>query len=224
MKLWGIIPARGGSVGIPKKNIRMLGGKPLYRWVLDTAVKSNCFDKIIISTDMKEILEADLPGVDKSVRPCDLAQGGPNSIKKVVRYVLDQYPEKPDAFALLQPTSPFLRTLDIRLCKDAISQYDCDSSQTVKKVAHHDHAYNQRVIKNGWVEFAFPEFRKDTSKQSKPEHYALGNLIMTRTEYFMQTGDFFGRSAGILIPWLYSTDIDTVEDLSLARVFAEGIE
>lgn len=209
-------------MGVPSKNIRELGGKPLYRWILDTSVASGLFDKIIITTNINDILETEFdPVVEKQVRPCDLAEDV--MMKFIVKHVLDQYDEKPDAFALLQPTSPFLRTLDIKLCKEALEQHECAaSSQTVIGVPHHHHAYNQRVVRNGWLEFAFPDKRKDVRRQNQPKHYALGNLIMTRTGYFMRTGDFFGMSVGVLIPLIYGMDIDTVEDLGLAELLTHA--
>ena len=55
MKIVALIPARGGSKGIPKKNIKLLHGKPLIAWTIETAIKSNCFDKIIVSTEFNEL-------------------------------------------------------------------------------------------------------------------------------------------------------------------------
>lgn len=176
-----------------------------------------------MSTDIESILKAKLnPLVIKQERPSELAQGGPNSIKAVVRYVLSQLGEDYDAFALLQPTSPFLRTQDICDCFDILGVFDCDSVQILREISNLDHAYNQRVFENGFVKFVFPTHRKDTGRQGKPIHYAFGNLTMTRTQYFLQTGDFFGRSKGIKMPWQYGIDIDTEEDLEHAECLLKG--
>jgi len=92
-----------------------------------------------------------------------------------------------------------------------------DSAQTVCKIRHLDHAYNQRVVKNGWIEFAFPLRRNRTGKQAQPDHYSFGNLIITKTDYFLRTNDFFGKSVGIEIPWVFGIDIDYEDDLAFAE-------
>ena len=144
-------------------------------------------------------------------------------MKWVIGYVLDQYIDKPDYFALMQPTSPFLRVEDIERCVTALTVLKGDDScQTVRRVKHHDHAFNQRVVKDWDVVFAFPKQRDDVRKQVQPEHYAFGNLVVTKTSYFLETGDFFGNSTGIEIPWKYGIDIDYEEDLELAEVLLES--
>jgi len=220
MKVLGIIPARAGSKGIKNKNTEFLSIMPLYRWVLDEAILSLCFDHIVISTNITEIINSgDSEYVQ--VRPKKLCQGESASIKKVIRYVLGHNPGF-DIFAILQPTSPFIRIEDIEKCLNKFYDNEIDSAQTIRKVKHLDHAYNQRLYKDGYVSFVFPECRKDTTKQDQPEHYALGNLIMTRTEYFLRTNDFFGRSAGVEIPWKYGVDIDYPDDLELAECMYSG--
>ena len=221
--IWGIIPARAGSVGVKEKNVRILGGKPLYRWVLDSAVKSNLFSRIIVSTDINSILtDESYPSglIEVQERPSELSQGGYRSMQKTVRYVLNQYVVRPDYFALMQPTSPFLRVEDIERCVTALTVLKGDDScQTIRRVKHHDHAFNQRVVKDWDVVFAFPKQRDDVRKQAQPEHYAFGNIVVTKTFYFLETGDFFGNSTGIEIPWKYGIDIDYEEDLELAEAY-----
>ncbi len=225
--IWAIIPARAGSQGIKNKNVRQLGGKPLYRWVLETAVKSGLFQKIILSTNIRSIIEdSSYPNVEILERPERLCQGEPGSIKNVVKYVLARSDARCNYFALLQPTSPFLRVVDIEMAVKAVQLLPyTDSCQTIRRVKHHDHAFNQRIMtKPGKVEFVFPDKRDDVRRQAQPEHYALGNLIITKTEYFLRTNDFFGNSIGIEIPWKYGIDIDHESDLELAEILCREFQ
>ena len=117
MKIVAIIPARGGSVGVPLKNIRLLGGKPLINYTIEVAIESGVFDRVIVSTDHKDIAEiskaagAEVP----FVRPPDISEDVETEL--VLQHAVD-FLEKtnyfPDAIALLQPTSPFRKAQTIR--------------------------------------------------------------------------------------------------------------
>jgi CMP-N-acetylneuraminic acid synthetase len=219
MSLLGIIPARAGSRGIKNKNIQWLGKKQLYRWVLETAYRSKIFDKIIISTNISEILNRNhlRSNVEVKERPEELC-GDEVSVKDVIKHHLLESDVYYDQFAILQPTSPFLRVDDIFQCMYQFELAEIHSAQTIRKVKHLDHAYNQRRIDgNKIVKFVYPESRTDTRKQGQPEHYTFGNLIITDTNYFLKTNDLFGVSIGVEIPWVFGIDIDYPEDLELAE-------
>jgi len=108
-----VIPARGGSKRIPRKNARVIAGKPLIRWVLDAAIEADVFDHVVVSTDDIEIAEiaiqagATVPGL----RPKDLASDTTPSLD-VMLHVLADYPNCSTG-ALLQPTSPLIEAADI---------------------------------------------------------------------------------------------------------------
>lgn len=111
MRILGLIPARGGSKGVPRKNVRRLAGKPLIAWTIEAAFSSAVIERVVVSTDDQEIREvsaewgADVP----FIRPPQLAGDETPGID-VVRHALEQLPEF-DTVVLLQPTSP-LRTAD----------------------------------------------------------------------------------------------------------------
>src|SRR5690606_9725040 len=113
-KVLGLITARGGSKGIPRKNIKLLGGKPLIAWTIDAALKSRYIDRLILSSDDNEIisiaksLNCDVP----FVRPSELATEISSSMD-VVLHALDHVGEFFDFLLLLQPTSPFRTSEDI---------------------------------------------------------------------------------------------------------------
>lgn len=117
MRVLGVIPARGGSKGLPKKNIMKLGDKPLIAWSIDTALKSTLIDKVIVSTDCIEISDiakkygAKVP----FIRPSELASDTATS-KDVLLHTVEYFQsekERYDYIVLLQPTTPFRKAEDI---------------------------------------------------------------------------------------------------------------
>jgi len=111
MKILGLIPARGGSKGIPRKNIKPLGGKPLIAYSIEAGLKSRYLDKVLVSTDDEEIAQvarqygADVP----FIRPAELARDDTPTlpvIQHALRFLADKG-ETYDAVCLLQPSSPF---------------------------------------------------------------------------------------------------------------------
>ena len=106
----GIIPARGGSKGIPRKNIKLIAGKPLIAWTIEHAINSNLLDDFIVSTEDPDITEvAEYYGATVLPRPKELATDT-SLIIDTLKYILEHYPA--DVFVLLQPTSP-IRSPDL---------------------------------------------------------------------------------------------------------------
>ena len=113
MKISGIIPARGGSKGVPHKNTRMLGGKPLVSHSIASAKKSDNLTSLIISTDDPEVIKiAADQEVDYLLRPPEIFSDN-TPMADVVRHALDQSSGFWDAILILQPTCPFRRKDDI---------------------------------------------------------------------------------------------------------------
>ena len=108
----GIIPARGGSKGIPLKNIKLLNGKPLIEYAIESAIESNVLDKIIVSTDHEEIAEVSsrYSEVEVSMRPPELSTDEATTESAII-HVCDElklnHNIHMDAVLTLEPTSPF---------------------------------------------------------------------------------------------------------------------
>ena len=109
-----LIPARGGSKGVPRKNVRDLAGRPMIAWTIEAAHGSRYVDRIVLSSDDEEIIKtARQHGCDVPfVRPPELATDEADSLS-VVRHALSMLPEHYDFLVLLQPTSPLRVTADI---------------------------------------------------------------------------------------------------------------
>ncbi len=220
----GLIPARGGSKSIPFKNIASLGGKPMIQYVVEAGKKSKLLSKMVCSTEHENIADAcqSLP-VEIYERPDELAQDDTHVIdviKNVLQVLLQREKKLPGMVALLQPTSPFLLATHIDECVNALqNNTNADSAQTVSAVIHNSHAFNQRVIENGLVQFRFLQERRAAyNKQLKPKHYTFGNLVVTRTSALLEGKDCFGDiSVPVEIPRQYALDVDTAEDLDYAN-------
>jgi len=222
----GLIPARGGSKSIPLKNMAMLGGEPLIDFVISSAQSSGLLHRVICSTDSDLIAGfCRDKGVEVVRRPDTLA-GDETPVVDVVRHVLEVYTKHPEGYplpeiiVLLQPTSPFVLPEHIEGCVEALwSDKEANSVQTISRMPHNYHAYNQREINNGYVEFRFPDLRaRCYNKQRKPELYVFGNLVATRTSAFLQTNQLFcAPSIGVEVPVEYALDVDGPADLEVAE-------
>lgn len=124
----GVIPARGGSKGIPRKNIRLLAGRPLIAWTIEAAKKSSRLSRFVVSTEDPEIMRvAHHWGAEVLNRPPSLATDTANTWD-VLKHALTQIPAR--AVVLLQPTSPVRRKGLIDQCIDSYEQWHTDSVAT----------------------------------------------------------------------------------------------
>ena len=124
----GITPARGGSKGIPRKNIKMIAGKPLLAWTIEAAKKSKFIDKYVVSTEDKEIAKvAQRFGAEVLYRPAELATDEV-STESVLKHTVNSF--KCDTLVLLQPTSPVRRSGLIDECVKEFTDGGYDSLAT----------------------------------------------------------------------------------------------
>jgi CMP-N-acetylneuraminic acid synthetase len=227
-EIWAFIPARGGSKSIPLKNMVELGGKPLISYVIRAAKASKKITRIICSTENKRIADyCRSQNVEVHERPDYLASDDTDVIDVLI-YVLKDIGQKeggvPDIIPILQPTSPFLLPNHIDECIGLLYENpEAQSSQTIANFPHNFHAYNQRLIENRWLKFAFPEERRRFyNKQRKPKFYIHGNLIVTRSKTILEESEIFGnKSLHLLIPYHYALDLDGPDDLNVAEWYME---
>jgi CMP-N,N'-diacetyllegionaminic acid synthase len=225
----GLIPARGGSKSIPLKNLAQINGIPLIRFVMSAGLKASSLSKVYCSTDHSAIAQVCTEGgVEVIERPEELGQDD-TPVTAVMLHVLETLAQRtgcmPGMIALLQPTSPFLRPSHIDDCVTALRVHpEADSAQTITPVFHNAHAFNQRVVVDGKVQFRFLEERRAAyNKQRKPKHYTFGNLVVTRARALLEGQDCFGNiSIPVEIPRAYALDVDTLEDLDYASFMVLG--
>jgi len=222
MRLLAIIPARGGSKGIPHKNICLLGGRPLIAYSIDAARQSCAVDRIIVSTDDAEIAQIGRGlGAEVRLRPAALAQDDTPTRDALNHVVAELKAEGyvPDAVLTLQPTSP-LRTAAHIDAAAALFQADpkADSLVSCIEVPHIFHPESvMRRNAEGYLEPFLPQ-QQPHRRQDKAPVFARNGAAV----YITRTGRladyvFGGRLIAYLMDPASSIDIDTFEDLQVAE-------
>ncbi len=215
----GIITARGGSKGLPRKNILNLGGKPLLAWTVLAARESAYIDRLILSTNDEEIADtARKWGCEVPfMRPGDLAEDDTSSVD-VVLHALQALDETFDYFVLLQPTSPFRKGVDIDGCVELCKQTNaplCLSVCDVDKSPYWMVSLDDRKCLQRILEPSKPASRR----QDLPDVYALnGAVYVADVDWFKANKTFLTEDArGYVMPRERSLDIDTEYDFMLAK-------
>ncbi|MBH63438.1 MAG: acylneuraminate cytidylyltransferase [Alphaproteobacteria bacterium] len=226
---WGLIPARGGSRSVPLKNIADLGGRPLLDYCALAAQQSASVVRIICSTDSQPI-EARCRElqVEVSARPAALSGDSVAVADVIVDFLRTSGTDSggvPECIALLQPTSPFIVPEQIDTCvKELLADPLAGSAQTVIDCPHNHHAYNQRLVSDGYVNWRFAEERLQAyNKQSKPKHHLFGNLVVFRSESILQSGAVFADpSIAVEVPAVYGFDCDGPDDFRLGDLLLQA--
>ena len=220
----GLIPARGGSKGVPHKNVAPLLGQPLLRFVIEAGRAARGLGRIFCSTDDARIA-AVAARFDVGVieRPIDLA-GDDSPVLAAIVHFLDVLGAREDrvpaAVVLLQPTSPFLLPEHIEACLDGLKLHPAaQSAQTVTSVPHNMHAFNQREFDGRFVRFRFEAERNLAyNRQRKPVLYGFGNLYVTRSQALLAGEQVYAKpSFGVEIPLEYALELDSPEDFAAAE-------
>lgn len=224
MKILAIIPARGGSKGIPGKNIKLLSGRPLLSYTAEVALKSKYLTEVVVSTDDIQIAEL-AKKMDLKVpfiRPSELAQDNTPTIDVII-HALQWYKNQNSFFnavCILQVTSPF-RTVDFldKAIKEFIEK-DTDSLVSVQRVPH---AYNPHwtfeVNSNGILKIATGETEIIPRRQELPTAYHRdGSIYITKTEILLNEHSIYGKSTAFIEsnPEFY-VNIDNMQDWEKAE-------
>jgi len=224
MKRVAIIPARGGSKRLPRKNVLPILGKPMLAYPVQSALQSQMFDRVIVSTEDAEIEKAAQDaGAEVIKRPQELARDR-STVIQVCKHVLDKLSEQnalPDYFCCIYATAIFLTPEDIKNSFQLF--YQKPEPYVVMGVSEFNvHPFKALEEKNG---FLIPIFPKYVGLQSQlyPEVVASnGTLYWALTDYFKQNLNFHcSMLKGYLIPKLRAIDLDTEEDLNFTRFLAE---
>jgi len=224
MKILGLIPARGGSKGIPKKNIKILGDKPLIAYTIEAAQKSKKLMEIVVSSDSQEIADiASQYGASVPfLRPEEFAQDTTPMIDVLI-HTLEFFKEKEkrefDAVCLLQPTTPFRKSEDIDGCIKLMEENDADSVITTIEMPHQFNPY--------WVYFKgqdkylhlSTEGQTTPRRQDLPIAYArAGSVYLTKSSTILEKRSVYGNKIlNYNIDTVGHVNIDTLDDWVLAE-------
>lgn len=217
-----VIPARGGSKGVPGKNIKLLNGKPLIAYTIETAICSGVFDRIVVSTDSEEIAEtakqyhAEIP----FLRPCDLSGDAVSSDDVILHALefLENQGEKYNYVCKLQPTSPLRSACHI---KEAYDYLMCNNYNYVVSVCECEHSprwSGQLDADNGMEHFIDEEYKRSI-RQQIPHYYRLnGAIYMGKVKKFKMEKNFLGCDChAYIMSQEDSIDIDSMLDFKIAE-------
>ncbi len=225
----GVIPARGGSKTVPRKNLQPLAGRPLVAWTFQAARQSARLARTVCSTDDLEIAAlAREAGIEVPfLRPAELAGDDTPSLPVAQHAVraLEQQGYRPDVVVLLQPTSPLRRAEHIDAAVDLLEASGADSIVSVVQVPHNFNPVSLLRLENGRLVPYLPgEGVRVLRRQDKPEVWARNGaaVYVTRRDVLMDEDSFFGRDCRPLVmPREESVDIDDETDLVVAAALLE---
>lgn len=216
-----VIPARGGSKRIPRKNIRPFCGKPMIAWSIEAALASGCFDQVVVSTDDTEIAEvARLHGASVPfMRPAELADDHTGTIP-VIRHALEWFTSQgsvPQEVCCLYATAPFVTAEDIRRGLLLLQENACSYAFSVTSYAFPI----QRAIRitaQGRVAMFNPEHFATRSQDLEEAYHDAGQFYWGQADAWREGRLIFGAdSVPVLLPRHRVQDIDTDEDWERAE-------
>lgn len=220
MKL-AVIPARGGSRRIPRKNIKPFCGRPMIAWSIRAALESGCFDRIVISTDDEEIATvARAEGAEVPfMRPLELSDDHTGTVPVIAhatRWMIEQG-EKPELVCCLYATAPFVRAQDLQQGLQLLQGGDCDYAFSVTSYPFPI----QRAIRltaERRVGMFHPEHANTRSQDLEEAFHDAGQFYWGRAQAWLDNRPVFSTaSVPVVLPRHRVQDIDTPEDWERAE-------
>ncbi len=223
-----IIPARGGSKRLPKKNVKELNGKPLITWTIDAALASPNVSKVVVSTDDNDIAEVSVSsGAEVPfIRPYNLSTDTANTVD-VIKHTIDFYAKNGQFFdfiILLQPTSPLRGSADITNAIELLKEKSADAIISVCEVEHSP-LWSNTIPLTGSLKSFIKDEVKNIRSQDLATYYRLNGAI-----YIVETTKFVEQNSLFLNDNIYaykmnvqnSVDIDNETDFSYAEFLIES--
>lgn len=226
MKSIAIIPARGGSKRLPRKNILDVGGKPMIVHTIEAAIETGLFSRVIVSTEDSEVAAiAQDAGAHVEQRPEELATDRAQ-VKSVCIDLLDREAEKGrvhEIFCCLYATAPLRRAADIAAVMQLLDNPNVNFAFAVSAYEQPVHQALQ-LDEEGYLRPRWPERVNLRSQEVEQLFVGNGSTYAVRVPAFRQSASFYGPGlAGHIMPRARSVDIDTEEDLELARYYFSSL-
>jgi CMP-N-acetylneuraminic acid synthetase len=230
MKILGVITARGGSKGIPRKNLVPVGGRPLLAYTAEAALGARTLSRTILSTDDDEIAALGLRlGLEVPfLRPAELAQDHTPTLPVLQHAVswLEERGDRYDAVCLLQPTNPFRDSAVIDGCARLFETARADSVVTV---LHVPNEYNPHWVYfedvEGCLRLSTGEANPIPRRQELPRAFHReGSVYITRRDVLIEESSLYGRRVlGFLVDHSRAVNIDEYLDLEIANAIAASL-
>lgn len=224
MRVVALVCARGGSKGLPGKNVRPLAGKPLIAWAIEAARSVERVTRVIVSTDSDDITAAArAAGAEVPFkRPADLARDD-SAEWMVWRHALEYLKQAdgayPDALLVVPPTAPLRSPDDLNQCLDEFARGDADIVITVSD-AHRSPYFNMvQIGQDGAARLVIQPDAEVSRRQDAPPVYDMATVgYVARPEFVMRSdGIFAGRVRRVRVPPERALDIDTELDFRIAQ-------
>jgi len=224
-RILAVIPARGGSKGVPRKNIRMICGKPLIAHTIETARAAGIFYRVIVSSDDQEIIAisrqygADVP----FVRPSELAQDETPMvpvIRHAVEFVEEQDGLVLDYVCVLQPTEPLRTVDDIKMAVQKITRTGADSVASVCRMDDLHPVFMKRIENDRLLPFCLPEPEGLRRQDVSPPAYVRNGIVyIVKRDVLVKRNSLYGEDCRpyVMPPETYVT-VDTELQLRLVEL------
>lgn len=217
-----VIPARGGSKRIPRKNIKDFCGKPMMAYSIEAALVSGCFDEVIVSTDSEEIAHVaqQYGAVVPFMRPSELADDYTGTIP-VIRHAIEWYRgqgKNPDQVCCIYATAPFIRAADIR---QGLHILDETGAQYVFSITSYAFPIQRaiRITSDKLVEMFYPELFTARSQDLEEAYHDAGQFYWGKAAAWLAEKTIFSsESSPVILPRYLVQDIDTAEDWTRAEL------
>lgn len=220
MKNIAIIPARGGSKRIPRKNIKPFMGKPIIAYSIEAALQSGLFDEVMVSTDDKQIAEiackygAQVPFMRSAEMSNDYA-GTDDVILEVLRKYKEQGREF-ETVCCIYSTAPFVTSERLR---EAYEKMNSEIDSVFTCVAYSYPIQRSLHIVDGKISMLYPEYEASRSQDLETIYHDAGQFYVAKTASFIQEKTFWGKNtAGLVLSELEVQDLDTLTDWQLAEM------
>lgn len=222
-----IIPARGGSKRIPRKNIKEFCGKPMIAWSIEAALQSSCFEQVIVSTDDPEIAEIarSYGAMTPFTRPPELSDDH-SSTAEVVRHAIEWIKCRhihPSAICCIYATAPFIIADDIKNSLSLLIEGECDYALPVTTFPFPIQRA-LRLKENHFLKMMTPQFFRSRSQDLEEAYHDAGQFCWGATNAWLEGKPVFDAKAlALIIPRYRVQDIDTEEDWQRAELLFKAL-
>jgi pseudaminic acid cytidylyltransferase len=223
-----VIPARGGSKRIPRKNIKEFNGKPIIAYSIEAALKSNCFSQVIVSTDDDEISEVakKYGALVPFVRPDELSNDYAGTIS-VIKHAIEWMENNNnyiESVCCLYATAPFIQS---KIISKAYQQLKDSNSDYCFSVTSFSFPIQRaiKIVQGDKVDMFYPQHFMDRSQDLEDSYHDAGQFYWGIPQAFLDNEDIFSeKSIPVILPRYLVQDIDTLEDWHRAELMYKALD
>ncbi len=222
MKRLALIPARGGSKRLPRKNILPFAGRPMIEWTIDAALESDLFSDVIVSTDDDEIASIGrAAGAEVHMRGEEISNDA-STLIQVVKHTLEH--EDPDQICMLLANCPLRTAEDIKSSSEAFLEHNIPAALSVTSFLWTPPFRALTMADDGTIAGAFDDWIMKKSQLYPDVVCPSGAIYWARPDVMRTAEDLYVPGLrGIKMPWYRAIDIDTREDFQLAECVKAGL-